>query len=178
MTGLSLPLHKSDKARQELAAAQRSLGLKERACLLMADGQRTRQHLLALLPDDAAIIDRLLADGYLLAVPAAVAAPPVAAPSPASAPVHAADGFDGKRSLATTRMFLFDICERMFVRRLPEKAAHYREALRQARDRDAMLAVARQILADVEELAGAERADGLSERIAMLLPPQEEPAGP
>jgi len=33
------------------------------------------------------------------------------------------------------------------------------------------LAVSRRILAAVEEVAGAERADTLSERIAMLLPP-------
>ncbi|XAH21082.1 hypothetical protein AAFF27_13665 [Xylophilus sp. GW821-FHT01B05] len=164
MSSHPLPLQKSDKARQELASGQRSLGLKERACLLMADGLRTQQQLLALVPGDAALIDRLLADGYLLAAQAA-------SPPPAIVVPQAADDFGGKRSLATTRMFLFDICERMFVRRLPDKAEHYREALRQARDRDTMLAVAREIVADVEALAGTERADGLSERIAMLLPP-------
>jgi hypothetical protein len=167
MSSHPLPLQKSDKARQELASGQRRLGLKERACLLMADGLRTQQQLLALVPGDATVIDRLLADGYLLAAQAPQAAPP----PPAIVVPQAADDFGGKRSLATTRMFLFDICERMFVRRLPDKATHYRDALREARDRDTMLAVAREIVADVEALAGAERADGLSERIAMLLPP-------
>lgn len=83
-----------------------------------------------------------------------------------------ADTFEGKRSLATTRMFLFDMGERMFARRAPGRAAHFREALRQARDRDSMLAVARDMLAEIEELAGHERADSLAERIAMLLPPE------
>lgn len=69
-------------------------------------------------------------------------------------------------------MFLFDICERMFSKKMPELARHYRDQLREARDRASMLAIARDIILNVEEVAGAERADGLSERIAMLLPPE------
>lgn len=84
----------------------------------------------------------------------------------------AADNFEGKRSMATTRMFLFDICERMFVRRDPVRAESFREALREAKDRESMLAAAREMIAAVEEIAGHERADSISERIAMLLPPE------
>jgi hypothetical protein len=104
--------------------------------------------------------------GVTGSIPAATTAAP-AAPKPASA-----DNFEGKRSLATTRMFLFDICERMFVRKLPQKANLYRDLLREAKDRESMLAVARDMINDVEEIAGHERADGISERIAMLLPPE------
>ncbi len=82
------------------------------------------------------------------------------------------DNFDGKRSLATTRMFLFDIVERMFVRKMPELANHLRDQLREARDRESMLAIARDIILNVEEIAGPDRADGLSERLAMMLPPE------
>ena len=84
--------------------------------------------------------------------------------------VPAADAFDGKRSLATTRMFLFDLCERMFTRRAPQQAETFREALRTARDRETMLAVARDMVAEVEAHAGADRADSIRARIAMLLP--------
>ena len=84
----------------------------------------------------------------------------------------AADAFEGKRSLATTRMFLFDICERMFARRDPALADRFREALRQARDREGMLAAGREMIAEIEQVAGHERADSISERIAMLLPPE------
>lgn len=87
-------------------------------------------------------------------------------------PAVAADNFEGKRSLATTRMFLFDICERMFVRRDPARAEAFREALRNAKDRESMLAAARDMISAVEEIAGHERADSISERIAMLLPPE------
>ena len=81
-----------------------------------------------------------------------------------------ADQFEGKRSLATTRMFLFDICERMFARRSPEQAEIFREALRNAKDRETMLAVSREMIEEIEKVAGHERADSISERLAMLLP--------
>ena len=100
--------------------------------------------------------------------------PPPAQPAPATLspepPQTSADPFDGKRSLATTRMFLFDICERMFARRNPEMAECFREALRNAKDRKTMLATSRQMLDLIETAAGYERADSISERIAMLLP--------
>lgn len=81
-----------------------------------------------------------------------------------------ADSFEGKRSLATTRMFLFDICERMFARRSPAQAEVFRDALRAAKDRDSMLAAAREMMEAIEQVAGSARADSISERIAMLLP--------
>lgn len=114
---------------------------------------------------------------YLAAVgPASAPAPlkPVAAPAmaPVAAPAPVAvDSFEGKRSLATTRMFLFDLCERMFARRDPALAERFREALRNARDPASMLAASRDMIAEIESVAGPERADSISERIAMLLPP-------
>lgn len=106
--------------------------------------------------------------------PVAVQVSPAAAvqapkPEPEQ-PAAAADRFDGKRSLATTRMFLFDICERMFARRNPAGAERFREALRCAKDREAMLSVSRDIIEEIEKIAGHERADSISERLAMLLP--------
>ena len=122
---------------------------------------------------------KLLRDGFLesgaSARPATLAPPAPVPESAAPAPV-AADKFEGKRSLATTRMFLFDLCERMFVRRDPASAARFRDALRDARDREAMLAVSRTMIEEIEKVAGFERADSISERIAMLLPPETESA--
>jgi hypothetical protein len=169
-------LCKTDKARDELATRSRTLSQRERAALLMADGARTRRELRALLQCDDELIEGLIAARYLQPGPRQNATPPsVQAPVQApAAPVaqHGTDNFDGKRSLATTRMFLFDISERMFARRHPDQALQFRDQLREARDRDSMLAVAREMISAVEEVAGFERADGLSERIAMLLPPE------
>ncbi len=105
-------------------------------------------------------------------------APAVPAPVAALAAVAAvaADSFEGKRSLATTRMFLFDLCERMFARRDPALAERFRAELRVAKDRDSMLNAGRAMIEEIERVAGHERADSIAQRIAMLLPPEEYPA--
>lgn len=101
-----------------------------------------------------------------------VTVPPSEFPSPETTQAiqAAADPFVGRRSLATTRMFLFDICERMFARRDPKLCDLFREALRQAKDRESMMGAAHLIIHEIEKVAGPERADSISERLAMLLP--------
>jgi hypothetical protein len=154
----------------------------------MADGSKSAQDFRPLFDGDGeAIALRLLREGFLEAHPGKTAAPAAAPPAPAPKPTPAqlqnfpspettqaiqvsADQFEGKRSLATTRMFLFDICERMFARRDPVMAERFREALRNAKDRETMLAASREMLEEIEKIAGHERADSISERIAMLLP--------
>ena len=203
-----MPLLKSEKAKQELASKQRALSVRERSALFLADGIRTRDELVWLLQGDVGMLQKLMADGYLIPAESLGAkaarmtdfatsqtAPPpsfaqLSKPAPlttAPAPLpgftgldtvsrniaeltSSSDSFEGKRSLATTRMFLFDIVERMFVRKMPELANHYRDQLRGAKDRASMLAIASDIIINVEEIAGPDRADGLSERLAMMLP--------
>ena len=197
-----MQLQRSDKARLELSSRVRALNVRERGALFLADGTKTLDEMRQLLQDDSGMLARLMAQGYLIAQSPLVSATPQPMSSPANvrelarfglqvdppeailgepfkppaAPGNAADPFDGKRSLATTRMFLFDICERMFARKAPELALHFRDALREARERESMLEIAREIVAKVEQVAGAERADGLSERIARLLPAETLPA--
>lgn len=211
-------LQKTDKARTELSPGMRTLGLRERSMLLLADGNKS---LLDFRPmfggEGEQIALDLIQQGYLQPVksgrpassfhvsvgpdtvpapltelpvpraartplptatpapapaPAALAARPPEPAAPAAAPATSADSFEGKRSLATTRMFLFDICERMFARRDPKLAEQFREALRGAKDRASMLAAGRDMIAEIERVAGHERADSISERIAMLMPPE------
>ncbi|MDO8385577.1 MAG: hypothetical protein Q7T13_04135 [Polaromonas sp.] len=189
-----MQLHKTDRARAELKPGNRTLGQRERTLLLLADGSKSVQDFRPLFNGDGEEIAlRLLREGFLQAhpgkAPGAARPPlpekpqpvklerPALAPStpPAPAPARvSADQFDGKRSLATTRMFLFDICERMFSRKNPELAGVFREALRDARDREAMLAAARRMIEEIEKVTGSERADSISERIAMLLPAEQE----
>lgn len=171
-------LHRSEKASLELGAAQRLLNVRERGALFLADGLKTHDELQNLLRDDGSILDKLISHGYLLIIPKIDVSAPPSAPAAQprrefKPPLSSSDDFKGKRSLATTRMFLFDICERMFSRQSPALALQFRDQLREAREREPMLAIAREIIARVEEIAGAERADGLSERIAMLLPSEQ-----
>lgn len=188
-----MQLLKTEKARTELQVGNRTLGQRERALLILADGRNTVQTVNHLFAGEAMrLATHLMQSGYLVPqddslnlakltkpAPKPGRAPDTQAAKPAptphadtDAPSAGADPFEGKRSLATTRMFLFDICERMFVRRDPARAAAFREALRSAKDRETMLAAARDMISAVEEIAGHERADSISERIAMLLPPQ------
>jgi hypothetical protein len=177
---------KTDKARDELQGGQRTLSQRERALLLMADGRRSLTDFSPLFStrDEAEqALSALVQRGYLQhapAVAAALASQPAQAAQAAAVPTvepitagASVDSFDGKRSLATTRMFLFDICERMFVRRDPGFATQMRDALREARDREAMMTIAALMLGEVEKAAGAERAESLRERIDRLLPPAE-----
>ncbi|MDM0080771.1 hypothetical protein QTI17_09225 [Variovorax sp. J31P179] len=159
-------LTKTDKARHELLPGRRTLGQRERALLLMADGQRSLTDFGALFGgrEEAGRVARhLLQEGFLQGRQVEAVEVIEAAPV-------AADIFDGKPSLATTRMFLFDLCERMFVRRDPVLAERFREALREARDRDSMLVTARAMLGEIEQAAGAPRAEAIRERIEKLLP--------
>lgn len=205
-------LQKTEKGRTELKPGVRTLGLRERSLLLLADGNKSLADFKPMFDGEGEqIVRELVSKGYLEPVkaqpgggfradatgtfavstgvfqgaalkqaaagPATAPAPlaPMAAPAPAAAapaPAVAADSFEGKRSLATTRMFLFDICERMFARKAPELAEQFRESLRNAKDRESMLAAGRDMLAEIEKIAGPERADSISERIAMLLPPE------
>ncbi|MDZ7919782.1 hypothetical protein [Rhodoferax sp.] len=178
-----MQLQKTDKARAELQGGSRTLGQRQRALLILADGKNTVHAVEHLFNGQAqTLAHELIAAGYLVGInlerpsaahPMAKPAPPKAVAEQVTLPSNAADSFEGKRSLATTRMFLFDICERMFVRRAPEQAEAFRDALRNAKDRDSMLAAARDMIAAVETIAGHERADSISERIAMLLPPED-----
>ena len=162
-------LNKTDKGRAELQPGQRTLGQRERAVLLVADGRQTIETLQGLFGGlGTNIVRSLLINGYITeeAPPAPVASPRA---EPA-APQGSFDTFSGPRSLASARMFLFDMNERMFAPRDKDMAARFRNALREARDAQAMLSVSRDILAAVERLAGADRANAISERLAKLLP--------
>ncbi|TFI45362.1 hypothetical protein E4O93_20155 [Diaphorobacter sp. DS2] len=189
-------LQKTDKARQELSPGVRTLSLRERSLLLMADG-RPIESLQAMYNGmGAQIVQGLIHQGYLAFSTAHAPAPAVAsaaitAPAPASAPATAhaltsgaepvsqsdesASAADipapsATRSLAGTRMYLFDINERMFARRNADLAREFHEALRNARDRDSMLEVGEALLDEITNLAGHDRAASVRERLVQLLP--------
>jgi hypothetical protein len=170
-------LIKTEKGRHELRPGNRCLGQRERALLLVADGRHTESKIAELFSGEARpLLDRLLEQGYLRrggtagAVDSAVPAPSLAGPPQQADAVIHGEQFVGTRSLATARMFLFDLSERLFSPRDKTLASRYRDALREARDAEAMLAVGRAMIADVEIMAGSERANGISERLVKVLP--------
>lgn len=169
-------LQKTDKARSELSPGVRTLSLRERSLLLLAEGRPLEQLQSMYHGAGADIVARLLEQGYLALEndPAGVATPrqmprqePPRAPRPAS---HGPLPSASLRSLAGARMYLFDLCERLFARRDPDMAREYREALRNARDGASMLATGDRMFAEVARAAGSERAQALRERLEQLLP--------
>lgn len=177
-------LAKTEQAKAELSPGTRTLGQRERTLLLLADGHKTAPELAAFVKNGGSeLVRQLVQDGYLAEVartlhsavaerpdPYAPVATPTQPTPVVAKPLTSHDAFDGKRSLATTRMFLFDMAERMFARRDPDMAMRLRNDLRDAKDREAMLAVSQDMLKEVEAVAGRERADSIRERIVMLLP--------
>lgn len=166
-------LIKTDKGRTELLPGQRTLGQRERAILLVADGRKSTDSLNALFHGEGrAMVEALIAGGYLIEqAPAAPPARPVPLP-----PRGSVDTFSGPRSLASARMFLFDLSDRMFAPRDRTLADRFRQSLREARDASSMMAVGQEMLIEIERVAGAERAASISERLAKVLPestPQE-----
>ena len=177
---------KTDKAREELRPGRRTLTQRERAMLLMADGAHSVTDFMPLFGDrdeTRRVALHLIQEGFLGTAatapvarpgPAPVSLPATAtvtpAPATVAAPAVSADTFEGKRSLATTRMFLFDLCERMFVRRDPALAERFRSGLREARDRGSMLATAELLIAEIRLAAGDDRANAIRDRIDRLLP--------
>lgn len=175
-------LQKTAKALEELQPGRRSLPLRERSVLLMADG-RTEEQLQQVLGAQAGeLIEQLIASGHLqrLSGQAAESSTPAHAHSqaqpqaPSMAPAAAKEstppGPAATLNLAGTRMYLFDMCERMFANRHEDKAQVLRHLLREARDLEALQAAALQLLQTVQEHAGDERADALRERLRHLLP--------
>lgn len=159
-------INKTEKGRAELHPGQRTLGQRERAILLVTDGRKSTASLHALFNGDGkAIVEALLRGGYL----AEEAPEAPARPRPAPLQVSA-DTFSGPRSLASARMFLFDLSDRMFAARDRALADRFRHALREARDAGAMLAVGRDMLAEVERVAGPGRAESIAVRLAKILP--------
>jgi hypothetical protein len=176
-----MTLKKTDKALKELASRQRTLNVKERALLLLADGVTPAQTLLAQVRTTEDVLARLVSEGFLVVCRARSCGPAVSTTTQTRdrvlaqgnanlPPPVSADRFDGQRSLATARMYLFDMTERLFARRTPELAEAIRNDLREARDVDAMLEVAHRLLHTIEETAGSERANAISERLTKLLP--------
>jgi len=168
-------LYKTEKARAEFRPGVRSLGLRERALLLQVDGRRTAAELRGLFDGSAAaLLEQLLNDGFLSTggatfAPGAEAstAEPEASLQPASP--EAFDATPAKPSLASARMFLFDMGERLFSRREPELAERFRMALRDARDRESMVSVSAEMIVIVEAMGAPERAQSIQQQIDLLL---------
>ena len=170
-------LQKTEKARLELSPGVRTLSLRERSLLLLVDGKPLSDLQAMYNGIGAQIVENLMRQGYLSG-PADL--PPngaSAAAEPDDKPTIQRPGpGETLRSLAGARMYLFDVCERLFARRDPTLAVQFREALRAARDPASMLDVGEAMFEEIALTAGAERAASVRDKFEQLLPfPPAEP---
>jgi hypothetical protein len=165
---------KTPKALEVLAQRGRELTPRQRALLLLVNGQRSLRELEALMGQPVADpLQSLLQGGYLQPANLVAAEPPPDDPVVAEPPVRVAtvaDRFTHGRSVAAARMYLFDMTERFFARAQPERAQQLRDLFRQARDVAELVESAWLLLAYVKALAGEERAEGIRLRLATMLP--------
>lgn len=147
-------LYKTSKALQELAPGSRSLNLRQRSLLLLAEGTPLAQLQQMYHGEGAALVTQLLQSGYLESTQPALAAPQSAV----------------ALTLAGTRMYLFDLVERLFANRQQDKAQHFRQALREARNEHALRCVCDALLHAIAQHAGTGRALQLSQQLAHLVP--------
>ena len=154
-------LQRTPKAQSELAPGQRSLGLRERSMLLLAEGTPLRQLQAMYHGEGAVLVAQLLQAGYL---------------QPAGSPVAATDAstqataLPPSISVAGVRMHMFDLCERLFANRAHDTAERLRQQLREARDVDSMLAVREDLLLAIQLHAGAQRAETIRQQLLRMLP--------
>ncbi len=104
-------LHRTEKARRELSPGVRTLSLRERSLLLLADGKPLADLQAMYHGIGAQMVEQLVREGYLTHL-ATTRAADTAAPAPETPP----EPTEALRSLAGTRMYLFDLCERLFAR--------------------------------------------------------------
>lgn len=182
-------LAKTDKARTALQARSPALNAMDRRVLIVSDGERSRDALLAMFGNGAAAnIERLLREGYLEAVqrPGMFAqaasglaamlrsermdrepadAPPatitlVAAPSPAPRPAAS------RRSMAAAKMYLVD----MLQLQRNEESASLRAAIHTAPSEDELVWQLCKALRHLRATTAASYGERVSARLAEILP--------
>lgn len=185
-TTKTMILQKTAKAQEELQPGSRQLPQRARSLLLLAGGKRLEEIAAMLGSDHAALAQQLVEQGYLQLVsasttkerspaihPAASLAKVAATPVPAPAPDQTAASSPPAINMAGTRMYLFDMCERLFANRHEALAQSLRTQLREARDLSSLRSAGISLLTAVQEHAGEERAQSLRERLAALLSYEE-----
>lgn len=172
-------LQKTAKALAELQPGSRKLPQRARTVLLLADGKTLAQLHALLGGDHAAVAQTLVAQGYLQLENGSVVSLSAFSPTQqttAQTPQQGAAA--ASLSMAGTRMYLFDLCERLFANRHEMLAQSLRAQLREARDLAALRCAGLALLQAVQSHAGEERAATLREQLRGLLDeaPQAQPA--
>lgn len=177
-------LGKTDKARAALQARSRALNAMDRRLLILSDGERSRESLLAMFGAGVgASIDRLVQEGYLSArpkpgaiaqaagslaamlrpVPNPMPAMPAVAPPAATLPARPALS---RRSLAAAKMYLVD----MLQLQRNEASASLRAAIHTAPSEDELVYQLCKALLHLRATTAPSYGERITARLAEILP--------
>lgn len=189
MSNLTLAdvLRKTSAGRREQQQRSQALSARQRHVLILCDGQRAIGELCALMGQEVQQFAReLLAAGYvervglanapeLVEAPlkrtsnASVQASSASEPSPSSvaaSQLAQAVAPPPRRSIALSRMYMFDMLERLLGAQSGPARAH----LRAADQPEAVLAALQECLALITEIAGSVQADKVRQQLCDMLP--------
>lgn len=189
MSNLTLAdvLRKTSAGRREQQQRSQALSARQRHVLILCDGQRAIGELCALMGQEVQELAReLLAAGYvervglanapeLVEAPlkrtsnASVQASSASEPSPSSvaaSQLAQAVAPPPRRSIALSRMYMFDMLERLLGAQSGPARAH----LRAADQPEAVLAALQECLALITEIAGSVQADKVRQQLCDMLP--------
>lgn len=177
MSELSLEdvLSKTALGRREQQQRSQALGAKQRHVLILCDGRRTLGELRALMGDEVLpLAQALLASGHVERVGAsdrvakvATALVPSAVPAAQrSQELAQAVASAPRRSIALSRMYMFDVIERTLGHHSGPARAH----LRAADQPDAIVLALQECLLLIAEVAGQTQADKVRAQLCTMLP--------
>ncbi|MEW6561196.1 MAG: hypothetical protein AB1412_13510 [Pseudomonadota bacterium] len=180
-------LRKTSAGRREQQQRSQALSARQRHVLILCDGQRAIGELCALMGQEALqLAQALLGAGLVERVELANALEPVEGPlkrasrtsaqgssaseqSPSSVPASQlaqAVAPPPRRSMALSRMYMFDMLERLLGAQSGPARAH----LRAADQPEAMLAALHECLVLIAEIAGPEQAHKVRRHLCDMLP--------
>ena len=160
---------KTEKGRTEIATRANRLGLRERTLLIMVDDKTTRSGLMSRSahPGAGAILDALLAEGYIEVDPGAAAMAAVAgqgAPATRQAPVEV--------SLSSAASF----ASHALVRYLGPSADNLTARVEKTRGAAELATLLEKCRHIIQDLAGKSKADEFWAGVSARLPPAERSA--
>ncbi|WP_369940906.1 hypothetical protein [Xanthomonas medicagonis] len=156
-----MPPRKTALAIAALQSHAAPLDMRQRRVLILADGQRSVDDLIALGGNNAAtIVQELLQQGYLDDGRPSGAPPSAAPAAPSPAPA------DPRRALLNARMYLLDLLQ---LQRHPASRP-LQQQLRDAREDAATLQAIAQALRAMPEMTSERYAQRIRERVLEVLP--------
>jgi hypothetical protein len=161
---------KTEKGRAELQSQNRQLNQAQRMMVILANGQ-TRLSTLEQMYDGKGklFLQDLLDQGYLTLLPEQVLEPALAEQEDFESSQIMVDRFANGMNQAGAKMYLLDLCERLFAQRNKALCLELRQKIAPCKELIHLLEVAQELLMHIQMVAGIERAQTIQNKLEILL---------